>query len=212
MPKELLSLTDEVMETRMTFLSALSQKPTQKEKKGQDNEIHQGITSSKLKRTLPTAAGEGKDRRPAKQPRIFTTTPEEMVKIFGQYMQAQGANYGRRVQPARVMESIIERVEHARHREQVTVAAQPSAAQVQPLMNLEVSAPEQAPQPPVAPTSSAPAGPPPVFNPLFATNQSNSGTARGGGGRGGAWGGRGQGGQGERVGGGLGGDGQLIGQ
>ena len=35
-----------------------------------------------------------------------------------------------------------------------------------------------------------------VFNPLFATNQSNSGTARGGGGRGGAWGGRGRGGQG----------------
>jgi hypothetical protein len=112
MPKELLSLTDEVMETSMTFLSALSQKPTHKEKKGQANTIHPGITSSKLKRKLPSAAGEENDRRPAKQPKI---TPEEMVKIFGQYMQAQGANYGRRVQPARVMESIIERVEHARH-------------------------------------------------------------------------------------------------
>jgi hypothetical protein len=100
MPKELLSLTDEVMQTRMTFLSALSQKPTHKEKKGQANTIHPGITNSKLKRKLPSAAGEENDRRPAKQPKIFTTTPEEMVKIFGQYMQAQGANYGRRVQPA----------------------------------------------------------------------------------------------------------------
>jgi hypothetical protein len=91
MPKELVSLTDEVMETRMTFLSGLSQKPTQKKKKGQANTIHPGITSSKLKPKLPSAAGEENDRRPAKQPKIFTTTPEEMVKIFGQYMQARGA-------------------------------------------------------------------------------------------------------------------------
>jgi hypothetical protein len=91
----------------MTFLSALSSKPTHKEKKGQANTIHPGITNSKLKRKPQSAAGEEIDRRPAKQPKVFTTTPEEMVKIFGQYMQAQGANFGRRVQPARVMESII---------------------------------------------------------------------------------------------------------
>jgi hypothetical protein len=94
------------------------------------------------------------------------------------------------------MESIIEKVEHTRHREQVTVAAQPSSAQVQLLMNLEVSAPEQAPQPLVEQTSSTHAGPPLAFNPMFDANQSNLGTSRGGGGRGGAWGGRGRGGQG----------------
>jgi hypothetical protein len=132
------------MQTRMTFLSALSSKPTHKEKKGQANTIHPGITNSKLKRKLQSAAGEENDRRPAMQPKVFTTTPEEMVKIFGQYIQAQGANYGRRVQPARVMESSIERVEHARHREQVIVAEHPSPAHVQPLMDLVVSAPEQA--------------------------------------------------------------------
>jgi hypothetical protein len=59
-------------------------------------------------------------------------------------MQAKGASYGRRVQPARVMESIIERVDQARHREQVKGAELPSPAPVQPLMNLVISAPDDA--------------------------------------------------------------------
>ena len=50
--------------------------------------------------------------------------------------------------------------------------------------------------PPASPTSSAPPGPPLAINPMFAANQPNLSTARGGGGRGGAWGGRGRGGQG----------------
>ena len=58
MPKELLSLSDEVMQTRMTFLSALASKPTHKEKKGQAKAVHPGITNSKLKRKLQSAAGE----------------------------------------------------------------------------------------------------------------------------------------------------------
>ena len=61
-----------------------------------------------------------------------------MVKIFGQYMQAQGASYGRRVQPARVMESIIERVELASHIEQGIVAELPSPAPVRPFINLVI--------------------------------------------------------------------------
>jgi hypothetical protein len=99
------------------------------------------------KRGYWSAAGEENTRRPAKQQKVFTTTPEEMVKIFGQYMQAQGASYGRRVQPARFMESIIERVALARHREQGTVAELPSPASAQPLMNRVIEAPDQAPQP-----------------------------------------------------------------
>ena len=118
-------------------------------------------------------------------------------------MQAQGANFDRRVQPARVMENIIERVEHARRSEQVTVAVQPSAVQVQPLMNLRVEAPAQAPQPTVAPPPSASAGNPLVINPLYATSQPEPTQARGGGGRGRGWGWRGRGGQGGDVRGGL---------
>jgi hypothetical protein len=114
----------------MTFLSALASKPSHKEKKGQTKAVHPGITNSKLKRKLQSAAAEDTDRRPAKQPKVFTTTKEEMVKIFGQYMQAQGASYGRRLQPARVTESIIKRVEQARHREQGTVVELPSPAPV----------------------------------------------------------------------------------
>jgi hypothetical protein len=48
MPKELLSLSDHVLQTRMTFLSDLASKPTHKEKKGQAKTIHPGITNSKL--------------------------------------------------------------------------------------------------------------------------------------------------------------------
>ena len=148
MPKKLLSLGADVMQTRLAFLTALASKPTHKEKKGQVMSPHPGLTNSKLKRKLPSAAGEESTKRPAKKQKVFTTTPEEMVKIFGQYMQAQGASYGKRVQPARVMESIIERVELSRHREQGTVAELPSPAPVQPLMNLAVEAPVQALQPP----------------------------------------------------------------
>ena len=118
-----------------------------------------------------------------------------MVKIFGQYMQAQGANFDRRVQPARVMENIIERVENARRSEQVTVAV-PSTVQVQPLMNLRVEAPAQATQPTVAPAPRASAGNPLVVNPLFAASHPEPAQARGGGGRGRGWGWRGRGGQG----------------
>ena len=112
MPKELLSLSADVMQTRLAFLTALASKPTHKEKKGQVMTNHPGLTNSKLKQKLPSAAGEESTKRPAKKQKVFTTTPEEMVKIFAQYMQAQGASYGRSVQPARVMASIIERVEH----------------------------------------------------------------------------------------------------
>ena len=198
MPKELLSVSEEAMEERMSFLRALSKKPTQKEKKGQANDIHPGLTSSKIKRKLPSTAGEDLDRRPAKQQKTFTTTPEEMVKIFGQYMQAQGANFDRRVQPARVMENIIERVEGARRSEQVTVAV-PSTAQVQPLMTLRVEAPAQATQPTAAPAPSASTGNPLVVNPLFAASHPEPAQARGGGGRGRGWGWRGRGGQGGDV-------------
>ena len=67
---------------------------------------HPGITFGILKRKLPAAKGESSNsQRPAKKQRLFTTTPEEMVKIFAQYMQAQGASYGRSVQPARGLNS-----------------------------------------------------------------------------------------------------------
>jgi hypothetical protein len=118
MPKELLNLGEDVLQTRLTFTTALASKPTHKEKKGQVMTQHPGLTNSKLKRKLPSAAGEESIRRPSKRQQTFTTTPEEMVKICGQYMQAQGASCARRVQPAQVMESIIERVELARQREQ----------------------------------------------------------------------------------------------
>jgi hypothetical protein len=47
---------------------------------------HTGLTNSQLDRKLPSAAGEENNRRPAKQPKVVTTTPEEMVKVCGQYM------------------------------------------------------------------------------------------------------------------------------
>ena len=75
-------------------MSALAGKPTLKEKKSHAMTTHPGITFGILKRKLPAAKGESSNsQRPAKKQRLFTTTPEEMVKIFAQYMQAQGASY-----------------------------------------------------------------------------------------------------------------------
>ena len=63
MPKELLSLGADVMQTRLAFLTALASKPTHKEKKGQVMTTHPGLTNSKLKRKLPSAAGEESTKR-----------------------------------------------------------------------------------------------------------------------------------------------------
>jgi hypothetical protein len=194
MPNELLSLGEELLQTRLTFLTASASKPTHKEKKGQVMTLHPGLNNSKLKRKLLSAGGEENTRRPAKQQKVFTTTPEEMVKIFGQYMQAQGASYGRRVQPARFMEFIIERVELFRHREQGTVAELPSPVPAQPLMNLVIE--DQAHQPSVEAIPRVDSSPHPAINPMFASPQPDQSKTRGGGGRGGAREWRGHGGQG----------------
>jgi hypothetical protein len=115
-----------------------------------------------------------------------------MVKIFAQYMQAQGASYGRSVQPARVMASIIERVEHARHRGQGPAAELPTSATIPPLMSMDTVAPVEAPIPPGNAVPTVAAKPHPVINPMFDVNQpANSITWRGG--AGGRRGRRGQG-------------------
>ena len=104
-----------------------------------------------------------------------------MVKIFAQYMQAQGASYGRSVQPARVMESIIERVEHARHRGQGPAVELPSSATIPPLMSMDIAAPVEAPIPPGNAIPRVAASPLPVINPMFDASQpDNSITWRGG--------------------------------
>jgi hypothetical protein len=110
------------------------------------------------------------------------------------------------------MESVIERVEQARHREQGTVAELPSPAPVQPLMNLIISAPDQTPQPPAASIPSAPSGPPLAINPMLTANQPNLSTARGGGGEAVPGEGGGVVDKGETAGGEQEGAGKLIGQ
>ena len=136
-------------------------------------------------------------RAPAKKQKVFTTTPEEMVKIFAQYMQAQGASYGRSVQPARVMASIIERVEHARHRGQGPAAELPTSATIPPLMSMDIVAPVEAPIPPGNAIPRVAASPLRVINPMFDASQpDNSITWRGG--AGGRRGRRGQGGDNRR--------------
>ena len=116
----------------------------------------------------------------ASKPTPFTTTPEEMVKIFAHYMQAQGASYGRSGQPARVMESIIKWVEHARHRGQRPAAELPISAAIPPLMSVEFAAPVQAPAPPGNAIPRVAASPQPVINPMFDASQpDNSITWRG---------------------------------
>ena len=170
MPPPLHTLSQEVLQARLTFLSALASKPTVKERRGGELTTHPGITYGNKKRKLPATKDESSSaERPVKKQKTFTTTPGEMVKIFAQYMQAQGARTGRSVQPAKIMESIIERVEHSRKFGPGTDSAPTVAEAIPSLMSVAVIAPDQ--EQVAVPTSDiAPAvasNPPPVRNPLF---------------------------------------------
>jgi hypothetical protein len=200
MPPSLHALSEEVLQARLTFLSALASKPTLKERRGSDMTIHPGITFGILKRKLPAAKDESSSsERPAKKQRLFTTTPEEMVKIFAQYMQAQGARSGRSVQPARVMESIIERVEYSRKIGPGTASAPSGTEAIPSLMSVAVIAPAK--EQVAVPTSNVPPlvvnNPPEVRNPMFDTMKpadavtwrgGSAGRGRGRGHRGSSWG------------------------
>jgi hypothetical protein len=138
--------------------------------RGGDMTTHPGITFGIRKRKLPATKDESSSiERPVKKQRLFTTTPGEMVKIFAQYMQAQGARTGRSVQPTKVMESIIERVEYSRKFGPGTDSAPTEAETIPSLMSVAVTAPDPeqvaVPTCDVAPVVAS--NPPPIRNPMF---------------------------------------------
>ena len=69
-----------------------------------------------LKRKLSLGTDED-SARPAKVIKTFTSTPEELVKLCGAFVQATSAACNSRLTPVRMKENLIDRFERARDRQ-----------------------------------------------------------------------------------------------
>ena len=75
-----------------------------------------------VKRKLSLGSDEDSPR-PAKVARTFTTTPEELVKLCGEFAQATSAACNSRLTPVRMMENLIDRFEKARGKQKGMAAS-----------------------------------------------------------------------------------------
>ena len=126
-----------------------------------------------MKRKLTLGPDEDSPR-PAKAARTFTSTPEELVKLCGAFVQATSAACNSRLTPVKMMEGLIDRFEKARDKQAKMGAEVPSADQ-----SAAAAAEGQAAANPVIQPGPPPAAPP-------ASNNSRGG--RGSRGRGGTGG------------------------
>ena len=91
-PRELLSKGQEVLKVRLSFLAGISKKPTARERRLKVSiEKHPSVTGgkSKCKLTMTPSEKLAVGPPPCKRQKVFTNTPQELVKIFAAYMQAQ---------------------------------------------------------------------------------------------------------------------------
>ena len=96
----------------------------------------------KRKMTLtPSEEPAASDSPPCKKQKIFTHTPQELVKICSAYMQAQAALLDGPVLPEKVMESVLLRFEQARATKLPADCATPRTAWPAPLMGLQIDPP-----------------------------------------------------------------------
>ena len=120
-PASIATCSVESLTDRWNFLEAKAKKPTQRElKHGSQMEMYPGTEPKEQageKRKL-LSLGLGDDNpRPAKVPRTFTSTPEELVKLCGAYAQATSAACNSRLTPVKLMENLIDRFERARDKQ-----------------------------------------------------------------------------------------------
>ena len=186
-PASITTCSVESLTDRWNFLEDKASKPTQRElKHGSPMEMYPGTEPQEQagdKRKL-LSLGLGDDNpRPAKAPRTFTSTPEELVKLCGAYAQATSAACNSRLTPVKLMENLIDRFEKAREK-QSQKAESVNADQAQ---GAQVPAADQ-------PAAIAPAGGPPAGNlaqaapaaPIHPASDNSGNRGRGRGGRGGA--------------------------
>ena len=130
-PDELLGKSEEELKDRMDYLTRKSLTQTSKEvKAGQELTLHPGVTrSAHGKRKLQMNTSDDLDQRPVKQAKTFTTTPEEMVKLFAQYSQATATALNTRINPLRTMELLVEKVEKSRKKQQSVLPGTKSVPQ-----------------------------------------------------------------------------------
>ena len=138
LPKSLLDLSEKVLKERLSFLKAKSIMKTKAEKEGEDLKLHAGVSKGLRKRKLSEDPnGDGLAPPPDKQPRVFTHTIAEMVKIMGQFVQATtNAGSDKLLNAHKTMETILARNEQAKKsaaevqitEPEVAIVAAPAAA------------------------------------------------------------------------------------
>jgi hypothetical protein len=119
-PAEILRKSEQELTDRMAFLTIKSMTQTYKEKKGgQELTVHPGVaTSAQGKRKLQLSTSDDLDPRPVKRAKMFTTTPAEMVRLCAQFSQATAAALDKRLNPLKTMETLVEKIERSRKKQQ----------------------------------------------------------------------------------------------
>ena len=146
-PLELLPVEQEVLRERLSFLTALSEVPTARERKQKANITkHPSVTGGTVKRKLTMTPNEELVEGgppPYKKQRVFTHTPSELVRICAAYLQAQAALVDKPIQPETVMKQVLVRFEQASSKKLPVTSATPSQARLMPLMGLNIEQPPQ---------------------------------------------------------------------
>ena len=116
LPESILDFSIKVLSERLAYLKSKSMKRTKAEKSGGMMKLHAGVSKGLKKRKL--SADPTDDRLtppPAKQPRMFSHSVAEMVKIMGQFVQATtNAGSDKKLSAHKTMESILARNELAK--------------------------------------------------------------------------------------------------
>ena len=105
---------------------------TKSEKEGGEMKLHAGVFKGLKKRKLSADPTEdGLAHPPAKQPRIFSHTVAEMVKIMGQFVQATtNAGSDKLLNAHKTMETILARNELAKKSTAEVQITEPEVAPV----------------------------------------------------------------------------------
>ena len=116
LPESLLDISEQVLSDRLTYLKLKSMRKTKAEKAGGEMKLHAGVSKGMKKRKLSADPKEdGLAPPPAKNPKIFSHTVAEMVKIMGQFVQATtNAGSDKKLNAHKTMESILARNELAK--------------------------------------------------------------------------------------------------
>lgn len=107
-PKVLLSMTEKVLNDRLTYLNYLSMRKTKEEKRRFKMKLQAGVSQGLRKRKLEVGPRDD-DQAPPAANKLFAATAVELVNRVGQFVQATASGPERRLNPTKTMEGILAR-------------------------------------------------------------------------------------------------------